>query len=139
MGTRKKTSRIIKTRKKKTMTRKSKTRKIKRMKNVMLQSKRRRRRHSTKPLTLSARASQKHGPGSKTKVTGSVKSVTRAKSAPTCAITTCPSKPLFSVTTANGWIHVSPMINASNQCVKYKTNQTNETQLYINPATNSNF
>merc|ERR1712043_144911 len=49
--TRKKTSRIIKTRKK-TMTRRSKTRKIKRMKNVMLQSKRRRRRHSTKPWTL---------------------------------------------------------------------------------------
>merc|ERR1711885_100728 len=136
MGTRKKKTM---TRRNKKMTRRSKTRKIKRMTNVMLQSKRRRRRHSTRQWTLSAKASQKHGPGSKTKVTGSVKSVTRAKSALTCAITTCPSKPLFFVTTANGWINVSPMINASNQCVKYKTNQTNETQLYINPATNSNF
>jgi len=119
--TRKKTSRIIKTRKKKTMTRRnktmtrrSKTRKIKRMTNVMLQSKRRSRRHSTRQWTLSARASQKHGPGSKTKVTGSVKSVTRAKSAHTFATTTFQSRPLSTVTMVSGWTPVLLTKNAFN-------------------------
>merc|ERR1711935_76670 len=102
-------------------TRKRSRRRIKRTTNVLLPCKRKKRSLSTKPWTLSARASQKHGRGSRTKDTGSAKSATRAKCALTCATTTCPSRALSSVTMASGWTHVLLMTNAFNR-VEIKTN-----------------
>merc|ERR1739838_125850 len=155
----KKTKRITSRRKRKTkrrekktrkMTRKTRNKKIKikknknktikirktrkrarRIKNVNLLSKRRTKKLSTKPWTLSAKESQRLGHGSKIRVTGSVKSATRVKCVPTFATTTFPSRQLFSVIMENGWTLDSLMTNVSKFLARPLTFNSIHNLLYI--------
>merc|ERR1712193_439491 len=112
--------RITKTRKSRSPTRKSKklrtksrnTSKIRTTSARLLPTKSKRSRWR-KLWTLSARASQKHGHGSKTKDTGSVKLVIRVKSVLTFATTTFRNRPLCTVTTVSGW---TPVLLTRNAC-----------------------
>merc|ERR1712176_131344 len=105
--------------------------KARRTKNVNLLNKRNKKRLSTKLWTSNAKESQKHGHGSKIRVTGSVKLATKEKYVLTFATTTFPSKQSSSAITVNGWTLDLLMTSVSKSTVKSLTINSIKNLLYI--------